>query len=159
MQSAGERKHLPAAMRQMAVDSRHSLQSRRRRQKCRAIQRALIYSLAVSLSRLGCIDKRVITLVHAHSFIKRLQGALWGTCWHECQSLDRVGFSRTTTNKIHHITKHPEKVETFWLLTVILLALFRAATHSLMSATSLAWRKYRRETALMTERNRPRSRE
>lgn len=35
-------------------------------------------------------------------------------------------------------------------LTVILLALLRAATQSLMSVTSLAWRKYRRETALMT---------
>lgn len=35
-------------------------------------------------------------------------------------------------------------------LTVILLALLRAATHSLMSVASLAWRKYRRETALMT---------
>lgn len=35
-------------------------------------------------------------------------------------------------------------------LTVILLALLRAATQSLMSVTSLAWRKYLRETALMT---------
>lgn len=85
VQSAGERKHLPDAMRQMAVDSRHSLQSRRRRQKCRVNERALIYSLAVSLSRLRCIDKRVITPVHARSFIKRLQGPLWGTCWHGCQ--------------------------------------------------------------------------
>lgn len=80
VQSAGERKHLSAAMRQMAVDSRHSLQSQRRRQRCRANIRALIYSLAVSLSRLGCIDKCVITLIHAHSFIKKLEGRLWGTC-------------------------------------------------------------------------------
>lgn len=80
VQSAGERKHLSAAMRQMAVDSRHSLQSQRRRQRCRANIRALIYSLAVSLSRLCCIDKCVITLIHAHSFIKKLEGRLWGTC-------------------------------------------------------------------------------
>lgn len=38
-------------------------------------------------------------------------------------------------------------------LTVILLALFRASTQLFMSVTSLAWRKYRRETALMTAWN------
>lgn len=49
---------------------------------------------------------------------------------------------------IHQI--RAERSKTHATLTVILLALFRAATQSFMSVTSLAWRKYCRETALMT---------
>lgn len=97
-------------MRQMAVDSRCSRQPRLRRQRCCATRHALIYSLAVSRSRLCCIDKCVITLAHARSFIKRLQGGLCGRRVAVSASTpDPVAFSRTTTNKIRHITKASRK--------------------------------------------------
>lgn len=52
---------------------------------------AIIYSLTMLLSHLHCIDKCVLTLLHAqsqfliHQGVGGGNGCLWATCSHECQ--------------------------------------------------------------------------